>query len=433
MTRRPSGATTLPEKLGRRSKLHGPNRLSPRYPNLGQRCAATCQVPSPQSEPPGSAKVTVTGHSPYAPHFSWSSPGLLTARPTVGRANICVVASAGPSVFGARPLTARVSPATSSVGSSAKLPLPTEAVVTTEDVKHQLKTTALKRAKDGVSESSASKRIHCAFAAPLADRTRAVPVGTSPSSPVTAHGRMSLQFEELHQQDVGPFDLSRPEVRRQLLSRLGASSATTLERMPGYQGGLNDGVWSLCEHSTANRPQQEWILKLVKGTSTAVGMPTEVQCLQQVSQQHPVVFSDPLMAFPRMILSCICAGSKSHDLIVMPKAPGQRLCEVIAGKWHSGQRDELQKIVRQVGTAVARLHKKYRQVQHADMQPSNIFWDETSSRVTFIDVGGMALRCLNPDVEHFEKSLRMLSQAYGPEFGVESIPAFHEGYASASS
>jgi Ser/Thr protein kinase RdoA (MazF antagonist) len=202
--------------------------------------------------------------------------------------------------------------------------------------------------------------------------------------------------------------------------------------MPGYQGGLNDGVWSLCEPSTATRPRQEWILKLVKGTSTAVGLLTEAQCLKQVSQQHPAVFGDPLLAYPRMILSCICAGTKTHDLIVMPKAPGQRLCEVLAGKWHSGRRDELQKIIRSVGAAVGKLHRKYHQVQHADMQPSNVFWDESSSRVTFIDVGGMALRCFSPDVEHFEKSLRLLSTSYGPEFGVESIRAFHEGYASAS-
>jgi len=428
MTKPQPGKTTWPEKLGKRAKWHGPKKCSPAiaWSEKFLACHPCAPLASCDTQP-------------------------LTSRPTVGRGNNCIVASSAPSALKVRALTARDSTKTHSIGSKA------QALPIDKDFANQLKATVRKRATDGVAESNASKRQnpathptaepevelrtpetrarpHWSFAAPLTDRapTRTVRVVRGPGGPVSsACPQICLQAGELHQQDAGPFDLSQPEVRRQLLSTLGASNANTLERLPGFQGGLNDGVWSLCEPSTAKRPEQEWILKLVKGTSST-GLPTEAQCVSQVSQQHPAVFGDHLLAFPRMTLSCICAGSKTHDLIVMPKAPGQRLCEVVAVKCYSGRRDELQRIIRSVGTAVAMLHKRYPQVQHGDMQPANVFWDESSSRVTFIDIGGMALRCFSSDVEHFEKSLRMLSKSYGHEFGVETIRAFHKGYTSAS-
>merc|ERR1712062_436842 len=125
------------------------------------------------------------------------------------------------------------------------------------------------------------------------------------------------------------------------------------------------------------------------------------------------MLSDPLLAFPTAIFRCVStAMSKTHDLLVMRKARGERLCEVFARKWHSGQRDDCQEIIKKVGAAAAAIHGRYANMQHGDLQPANIFWEESTGCITFIDVSGMRIR-YNNDIQHFTCALRLLAQAYG--------------------
>jgi len=239
----------------------------------------------------------------------------------------------------------------------------------------------------------------------------------------------SLEAGELHFMGSAP-DLTQPQLLQAILDRLGACSGT-VEKLAGFQGGLNDGVWLLQESGRkgGGPPQQDWILKLVTATKKASCLPTEAQNLARIASQHPSTLSDPLLAFPTAIFSCISKGrGKTHDLLVMRKARGERLCEVFARKWHSGQRSDCWRIIERVGAATAAVHRQYANLQHGDLQPANIFWDDGVGSVTIIDVGGMGIATTDDDAQHFARALRLLATSYGSEFETQGIAAFQRGY-----
>lgn len=223
-------------------------------------------------------------------------------------------------------------------------------------------------------------------------------------------------------------DPAQPQALRQVLGSIGANSGT-VEKLAGFQGGLNDGVWVLHEASCTADPPRGWIMKLVKATRTVPTLPTEAQNLLRIAQEHPAMLSDPLLAFPTAILSCVNrAGGRSHDLLIMPRARGERLCDLLANKWHSGQHTDCWRIIEKVGAAAAELHARYANVQHGDFQPANVFWDESTGRVTLIDVGGMGMATCNSDVQHFTRNIGILATVYGSLFEADGIAAFHRGY-----
>jgi len=223
-------------------------------------------------------------------------------------------------------------------------------------------------------------------------------------------------------------DPAQPEALRQVLGSIGANSGT-VEKLAGFQGGLNDGVWALQEGSYSASPAREWIMKLVKATRTVSTLPTEAQNILRIARENPAMLSDPLLAFPTAILGCVNeTGGRTHDLLIMPRARGERLCEVLAKRWHSGQHSDCWRIIEKVGAAAAELHMRYANVQHGDFQPGNVFWDESTSCVTLIDVGGIGIATCDGDVQHFTRSMAMFATAYGSLFDVDGVAAFHRGY-----
>lgn len=256
---------------------------------------------------------------------------------------------------------------------------------------------------------------------------------TGPQLPATATitgvqcTRHSLEAGELHFAGAAP-DLTQPHMLQQLLGSVGATSGT-VEKLTGFQGGLNSGIWILHEASNIDSPPQDWILKVVTATKKASNLPTEAQNILRLANEHPGMLSDPLLAFPTAILSCVgVARAKTHDLLVMRKARGERLCEVFARKLHSGQRSECWRIIEKVGVATASIHWRYANMQHGDLQPANIFWDESSGHITVLDIGGMGIATCDDDVQHFARALHLLATSYGSDFERDGMAAFQRGY-----
>jgi len=149
----------------------------------------------------------------------------------------------------------------------------------------------------------------------------------------------------------------------------------------------------------------------------------------KIVNQHPGILSDPLLAFPTAVFSCVSAArGKTHDLLVMRRAHGERLCEVFAKKWHAGQCNDCWRIIERVGAATAAIHRRYANMQHGDLQPANIFWDASTGSVTIIDVGGMGIATTDDDMQHFARALHLLAASYGSQFEAHGIAAFQRGY-----
>jgi len=159
---------------------------------------------------------------------------------------------------------------------------------------------------------------------------------------------------------------------------------------------------------------------------------TEAENCLKISREHPSVINDPVVAFPLKIFSCLDpGGAKRYDLLVMRRVRGERFAELIARKWYGKQIPHLFRIMEELGACLGGFHSRYG-VQHGDFQPSNIFYDEETGAVALIDVGGMGVPTTESDVEHFAKSLRLLSDVYGTRLSTEGLRHFERGYAKAA-
>lgn len=220
------------------------------------------------------------------------------------------------------------------------------------------------------------------------------------------------------------FDPAQPLVRRQLMRALGLHDNTHVEALQGHRGGLNDGVWFV-------RSQEgELVLKLVSGVSSHPAIPTEAASLQRISRANLGIVDDCDIAFPHKVLRLQgCPSGKPRDLIVMRRAPGLRLQEVISDKLHSGRRNELFLILEAVGTCVAKFHCKYGNQQHSDLTVANIMYDDSTGRVTLIDVGGMGDPQIHvKDVDHFPKSIELLTKHQDSLIANQLIVHFQTAY-----
>lgn len=248
------------------------------------------------------------------------------------------------------------------------------------------------------------------------------------SSRAPSSASLGLEVGELRI-DAGPFNPSHPSTRAQLVAQLGAGNNATIEEMQGFRGGLNEGIWFLRDHVR----EQEFVLKLVRGHRIDPNLPTEAENLQKICREHPNVFADATIAFPIRLLNVIGQdGAKRYDLIVMQKARGLRLAEVIARKWYTGQAPQLMRILEKVGSCLADFHGRYGGKQHGDFQPSNILYDEERDAVVMIDIGGMGVPTTDTDAEHFAKTLRLLAESYGARLVAEGLPCFERGLARGS-
>jgi len=251
-----------------------------------------------------------------------------------------------------------------------------------------------------------------------------------------------LDGGELQMGAASHFDPTRPQLKSQLVLKLGLSQSTAVEEMQGHRGGLNEGVWVLRDQ------ERSFVMKLVKG-SNKFGIPTEAERFFKLYKEHPSIINDPSVAFPTKIFRC--AGSalcKRLDLIVMRKASGELLSTHIAGLLNEDKLPRVMKIFKQLGRFLADFHSRYSNKQHNDLQPSNIVYDPATSRFTLIDVGdlGTSLKLvrgngretepeadvqanrLPDDVERFTDALGILSTCYGQNFHIEGKRHFEAGY-----
>ncbi|CAL1129186.1 unnamed protein product [Cladocopium goreaui] len=116
----------------------------------------------------------------------------------------------------------------------------------------------------------------------------------------------------------------------------------------------------------------------------------------------------------------------------MKKCPGERLCEFVAAKFYANQMQQLNCALEEVGHCLAQFHYRYGNEQHGDFQPSNIYYEEKTKVVTFIDVGGMGVPTMGTDVDHFHQCVRAMTASYQVNLHAELLRAFDKGYQSAS-
>lgn len=233
---------------------------------------------------------------------------------------------------------------------------------------------------------------------------------------------------------AGTFDPEQPGLQAQLLQKLGVVQGTgTITPLPGFQGGLNEGVWILSGTMQSAGSQRgrkdELVLKLVRCKRIAPSILTEAENFLELQKSYPSLAADPSLAFPMKILSCMGPGNvKRHDLIVMRKLRGDRLAELIATKWYGNQVPQLMDIFEKLGECLAEFHRGYGNAQHGDFQPSNVLYDEEENKIALIDMGGMGVPTTETDVEHFTKSMTLLSQTYGHKLYIDGMRRFNQGY-----
>eukprot|EP00930_Biecheleria_cincta_P054732 TRINITY_DN410_c0_g2_i1.p1 TRINITY_DN410_c0_g2~~TRINITY_DN410_c0_g2_i1.p1 ORF type:complete len:631 (-),score=111.78 TRINITY_DN410_c0_g2_i1:154-2046(-) len=226
---------------------------------------------------------------------------------------------------------------------------------------------------------------------------------------------------------AGGFEPTEAPLRSQILARLGFTNDATLEKMTGFSGGLNQGIWFVTGSRAGS--YEELVLKLVRCSRIAPNVPTEAENLEKLKVEHPKLVSESLVAFPIKILSVADAnGCKCNDLIVMRKVPGERLAELFCRKYYGKQEEHLFQICEEIGRLLADFHRRYDNMQHGDFQPSNVFYDEASDTIAFIDIGGMGIPTVDNDVSHFRQAMNLLANAYGPTLHTSCIQAFDRGY-----
>lgn len=254
----------------------------------------------------------------------------------------------------------------------------------------------------------------------------AIPSSSAPERPVSSHNH---DRDELRIRG-GSFDPLQPQMRSQIASQLGFDGAAKLEKMAGFSGGLNEGIWFMSGEMAGRH--EDLVLKLVRCKRIASNIPTEAENLEGLMLEHPELASDSLVAFPIKIFDVADDDGKCNNLIVMRKVPGERLAELICRKYYSKQEAHLIGIFEELGKQLAVFHKRYGNMQHGDFQPSNIFYDEASDTLSFIDVGGMGIPTVDDDVSHLCQAMNLLAHSYGPSLHEDCIAAFDKGYQKAA-
>eukprot|EP00403_Amphidinium_massartii_P002682 CAMPEP_0178379138 /NCGR_PEP_ID=MMETSP0689_2-20121128/4785_1 /TAXON_ID=160604 /ORGANISM="Amphidinium massartii, Strain CS-259" /LENGTH=562 /DNA_ID=CAMNT_0019999225 /DNA_START=14 /DNA_END=1698 /DNA_ORIENTATION=- len=238
--------------------------------------------------------------------------------------------------------------------------------------------------------------------------------------------RGTLELFKL-QVGAGPCDPALPQIAAEVLEKLGAPEDTTVEQLKDNYGGMNLGVWELRHKSS----ELDLIMKSVKSERTHANLPTETEVLVQTCQRFPCMVTDASLCFPTKIFMCYGPdGRPQADLMVMRRAKGEQLSTVISQKIFEGRVEDLMDIVEKVGTCLGRFHSNYDGLQHGDLQPSNIYYDEESGEVNLIDLGRIGVSTNEQhDLVHFIKSLDMLSKSYGHDLTTSGMVRLKAGYA----
>jgi len=223
------------------------------------------------------------------------------------------------------------------------------------------------------------------------------------------------------------FDPAACRCKLQLAGKLGVSQNARVEPLTVHSGGMNSGMWTLCDSS------QALMLKLVSSQRHHPMIPTETESFLKLATEYPNLVDDKDFTFPLKIFRCRGpAGHTTHDLIVMRKASGECFTDVINRKWKGRRVSELMQDFEALGSFLANIHNKHG-LQHGDCQPSNIFYDEATGHFTMIDIADLASRSAckvqESDVEHFCAGVRLLSRCHGDLLHSEGSLRFKAGYA----
>lgn len=252
------------------------------------------------------------------------------------------------------------------------------------------------------------------FSSPTADARSIRSPWAQPSS-----RNSSLEFDEL-QLEGAIFDPAQPALRAQLLQKMRMQPNALVEPMRGGIGSSNAGLWVLSDSA------QSFVLKLVRSNPAF----TESDKLAKLCRENPGIVADPSLSFPSKIFHCISNRAKTHDLVVMRQVPGIRVSELIMQKLHGKQVHELMRILEQFGSFLADFHRRYNGMQHGDLTPANVFYDECTGRFTLVDVADIAPRnpVIQSDTDRFSSSLKLLSTFYGQELFMQGKAQFDAGY-----
>jgi hypothetical protein len=211
-----------------------------------------------------------------------------------------------------------------------------------------------------------------------------------------------------------------------VLQALGLRGPAEIARLPGITGGQNWGVWTL------RCPAGHVVLKLVSAAPSAYGLPSEPENIVRCAQRWPAVRADPALTFPIKLINCATAQGIHSTILVMKCARGSRLAEWmgVRARSEAGLR-EISSAMEQFGRFVQLFHHRYQgQIQHTDLQPSNIFIAEESGSASFVlvDCGWLGTSAWESDKDHFVQSLRLLGRTYGANFFGQARAAFLRGF-----
>lgn len=236
-----------------------------------------------------------------------------------------------------------------------------------------------------------------------------------------------FELDEL--QYEGSFDLSQQALKTQLLQKMRMQpSQALLEPMRGGIGSCNAGMWILRDSS------QCLVLKLVPCRLLGPNHCSESDKFAKLARENPRIVQDPSLSFPSKLFHCVSNGTKTHDLVVMSQCPGKVISEFIMQKLHSKQVQDLMRVLEQFGAFLADFHARYNGMQHGDLTPANIFYDQLTGRFTLVDVADLAPRnpVIQSDTERFASSLKLLSHFFGPELFMQGKAQFEAGYTAVS-
>lgn len=175
------------------------------------------------------------------------------------------------------------------------------------------------------------------------------------------------------------------------------------------------------------------VLKLVRNLNFAIGLPTETERFVKLAAEHPTIINDPALTFPIKIfnLKSPIPGA-SCDLIVMRRAMGERVSDVVSLHWARGQKAQIMSIWERSGAFLKDFHIRYGNKQHCDFQASNLFYDEASGKFTMVDLADIGQQAIitEKDTDHFIGGLKILAKSFGQQFFQDSQRHFMVGYNS---
>jgi hypothetical protein len=235
--------------------------------------------------------------------------------------------------------------------------------------------------------------------------------------------------------DVDGFDPGRPWQTSTLLEKLGLPLTATIETTPDSGGCFNDGIWTVsCAEYT------DIILKRVPHQN-GVNRPSDTKLYVELQKQIPGLVSEYALSFPLKIFRLSGpTGTRCKDLIVMRRAMGMQLTQHMFHKSIGMGQDpaswklqELLEIFSKFGAFMHTIHRVYKERQHGDCQPSNVFYDEQTEQFTLIDVadfgyGPYLAAGGEDDVQHFVDGIKSLSQWYGSSLIADCEKHFRMGY-----